>query len=678
MWLDRFSAHSTPSASPPPRNRVYSPAPRKPSYLGQLNLTRPGLSPRSSSVSLSLSVDTSPSASTISLPTAARNESALRNVVLTLPPDDVEDPLDVLSRLLKEAGAKVDFKDVSTDLSDITRPDELAENVEFGGLSLQEFCERDEDYSAPSGVDSYESGTLDDYENQKDKFDDLHRSILACDDVLKTVETSLKSFQNDLGAVSAEIETLQTRSARLNERLNNRKAVEKILGPAVEEISISPGIVKKISEGAVDPAWILALQEVEKRMKTAESKTRDQKNIKAMEDFVPLLDDLSNKAIERIRDYLVAQIKGLRSPNINAQIIQQQYFVKYKDLFSFLSKRQPQLSEEISQAYINTMRWYYLHHFSRYHQALDKIKIYGIDKYDALGTDHTSQRGNVMSSKTPNVPHDAFNLGRRLDILTTSSHMAISSYLAEEDKSSHYLEMPFRNFNLALVDNASAEFSFMTEFFSSMPFSQITRKFNEILEPTCALGQSFTKQLIEHSFDGLGILLCVRLNQHNAFELQRRKCPAMESYINGTNILLWPRFQIIMDFHCESMKRATASTSGRSTASALLTSNDTTKQSTAPHPFTQRFGQFLQAILSLSSESGDDEPVSSSLGRLRTDFEAFLAKVGRGVGDSRKKERFLFNNYSLVQTIISDTQGKLADEQKEHYETLMKAVQSSR
>ncbi len=232
--------------------------------------------------------------------------------------------------------------------------------------------------------------------------------------------------------------------------------------------------------------------------------------------------------------------------------------------------------------------------------------------------------------------------------------MAISSYLAEEDKSIHYLEVPFRNFNLALVDNASSEYSFLTDFFSPYPFHHLSRKFIEIFEPTFALGRSLTKQLVDTTADALGVLLCVRLNQRFAFELQRRRIPAVDGYINGTNMLLWPRFQIVMDMHCESVRRAASLLSARTAASALsLTASDSAKQSTAPHFLTQRFGQFSHSILLLSSDAGDDEPVSSSLGRLRTDFEALLTKLSKGISDVKKRERFLSNNYSLVLTINS-------------------------
>lgn len=132
-------------------------------------------------------------------------------------------------------------------------------------------------------------------EKEKEKFEDLHRSIRACDEVLKNVETNLTSFQNDLGAVSAEIETLQARSFALSFRLENRKVVEKALGPVVEEISISPAVIRKISEGTMDEAWVRALGEVEKRSKALDAKSKEVRKIKGIDDLKPLLGHLINK-----------------------------------------------------------------------------------------------------------------------------------------------------------------------------------------------------------------------------------------------------------------------------------------------------------------------------------------------------------------------------------------------
>ena len=105
------------------------------------------------------------------------------------------------------------------------------------------------------------------------------------------------------------------------------------------------------------------------------------------------------KTVERIRDYLVAQIKAVRSPNINVRIIQQQNLVRYKDIFIFLVKNYPQLAEEIGKAYINTIRWYYLNHFTRYEEALRKLTLIRVDKTDTLGGDPSAPKSKFPAPK---------------------------------------------------------------------------------------------------------------------------------------------------------------------------------------------------------------------------------------------------------------------------------------
>jgi len=113
--------------------------------------------------------------------------------------------------------------------------------------------------------------------------------------VLKSVDDYLTSFQSDLGAVSAEIETLQSRSTHLNAKLENRKKVEKLLGPVVEEITISPAVVRKISEGNIDDDWATALDELQARSKTMETGETGSKKARALEDLKPLIESLSDR-----------------------------------------------------------------------------------------------------------------------------------------------------------------------------------------------------------------------------------------------------------------------------------------------------------------------------------------------------------------------------------------------
>ncbi|KAK4655671.1 Vacuolar protein sorting-associated protein 52 [Podospora pseudocomata] len=667
MWLDRFAAQQQPGRnnSPPPSNRS-SPLPRRTSRSGGISpyttsqQQRPGISPRGSSLSL-VSNDSS---SSLLASSRRANGSALRQSTTV---DDAPDPEEVLARIL--GPLSVDVSPAQHSSSTGITEEDLELEFDFGGLSLRELAESD-DADQLETVDTYRPQTVEDFERDKAKFEELHRSIRACDDILNSVETNLTSFRNDLAAVSADIESLQARSTALNVRLENRKAVEKALGPIVEELSVSPMVVSKIAEGHIDEAWIKTLAEVDKRAMAHKKNSQQQTQNKALADTGPLLEKLVLKAIERIRDFLVAQIKALRSPNINAQIIQQQNFIKFKDLFGFLNRHQPVLAGEICQAYLNTMRWYYLNQFTRYEKALLRLKLHVLDKNDVLGHDDspTTRRTTLLSSSklAPGAPpHDAFNLGRRIDVLKNNNNLAISSYLAEEDTSTHYLETVFRNFNLALIDNATAEYTFLAGFFSpALSYGTISRHFTQIFEPTFSLGQQLTRQLVSETYDGLGVLLCLRLNQKYAFELQRRRIPSVDSYINGTGMELWPRLQSIMDAHRESVKTFTNGLGTKQPTAAVAKA-----ASAAPHVVTQRFGQLLHGILALSTEAGDDEPVVASLRRLGGEVERFLEGWSRtrfGEVEGRKGRRFLYNNWSLVLTILGDValegEGKMGRE----------------
>lgn len=133
MWLDRFSGHSTPSASPVPWNRSNAPLPpRRSSQFSQnvLPPKRPGLPQRVTSWSGLTN------GSTDSLPASARvpNASTLRDQ-LVAPQTNGSGPLDALQEILRTTVSSAPGGGL--DLSDA----DLVEDIDFGGLSLQAFAD---------------------------------------------------------------------------------------------------------------------------------------------------------------------------------------------------------------------------------------------------------------------------------------------------------------------------------------------------------------------------------------------------------------------------------------------------------------------------------------------------------------------------------------------------------
>ena len=126
MWLDRLSAHPTPSSSP---------APRRPSHLGPGNAPRPGLSPRSSSLNLAKFNSSTNSLNSTRLP----NGSGLKQQIIP-PTTDLADPLKILEEIV---GKKVPEGGRESSYGDAVKA-ALVEDIDFNGLSLYDFLHEEE------------------------------------------------------------------------------------------------------------------------------------------------------------------------------------------------------------------------------------------------------------------------------------------------------------------------------------------------------------------------------------------------------------------------------------------------------------------------------------------------------------------------------------------------------
>ncbi|KAK9247101.1 Sac2 family-domain-containing protein [Lipomyces tetrasporus] len=545
------------------------------------------------------------------------------------------------------------------------------------------------------------------YKEEIERFKDLHASIQRCDSVLASVEDYLSHFQNDLGLLSSEIETLQNRSIFLNRRLENRRELESRLSGLIEDLFIPPSVIQNVIEGEINSQWITTIEILSTRLKRMELFKAEAHSISTsvalIEEIEPVLRMLADKAVERIRDFFVQKIKTLRVANVNAQVILYSVLLKFRQLYSFLAYVNRQLADDIAQGYVNTMRWYYSSNFSRYLKALEKLKVQSVDRSALLGQTESSRM--LPSSRTPyaSATRDPLILGRRINIVFSTDSSVMMESTAEQNSDVHWMEIGFRSFNLALMDNICAEYLFIVDFFTFKSADQQSQLFQEIFQPTFQLGEQYCQKLLEMTlYDAFGILLCIRITQLLTFELQRRKVPVMESYCNRLNMILWPRFQQIMDAHSDNLRRlsgrppppgdeskglagaASVTSSAISGLSSILSTSHIS--SVLPHPVTQKFANFLNGILELSPEDLEWEPVSISVVRLRNEFEAFLTKISNkmsagNVGTPHQqrqhnatlRERFLYNNYMLVYTIISDAEGKLADQERTHFKNLTDA-----
>ncbi|KAF9968824.1 Vacuolar protein sorting-associated protein 52 [Actinomortierella ambigua] len=540
------------------------------------------------------------------------------------------------------------FEQVGDRISEF-QEDEFVQQALAKGMDLREYAHHIE-----SELDIVGQDHEDDYIHQSQAFVDLHGHIQACDEILETMENLLSIFQTDLGNISNEIQTLQTKSIKMSIQLKNRMAVENHLNELLEGILISPHMIRKISDGDVDDSWLQALLELNAKMRFA--KQQRGRHIRALKEVGPEMERLRIKAVEKIREFLLAKIKSFRIPNTNVQIMQHSVLLKYKELNQFVMERHSDVAMEIRQTYSNTLRWYFSNQFEKYLRGLEKLHSPAGDKHDMLCTEESSRKGLFGATKTLQSKTNVFAVGSRMDTLKNHDAGLILIHVANEKGLTYPYEALFRSFNLALIDNASSEYLFLMEYFSkrSQPDTEgIQMVFAHIFEPTLKLGLANVKEYADSSYDAIGILLCLRIIQQLAKELERRKVPTLEKYCDAIRMLLWPRFQIVLDMHIESVRKAKTKIHPKNVH---------------PHWIARRYGEFVSSLLALHDEQTD---VMGRLGILRMETSSLVESMSKAFPEKKNRLIFLINTFDLILTLLADSRSTAAEAEMEHWRAVL-------
>lgn len=474
--------------------------------------------------------------------------------------------------------------------------------------------------------------------------DELRRSVARCDEVLQRMQQHLHSFRTDLQAVTNDIDSLQKRSDNMAARLKNRVAIEAVLGPAIDESILSPELVQNICEAPIDRTWVTHLQRLDAY--GSESGTR------LIASPVKELERLRIVAIARIRDYIVSKIKQLRLPAANVGVIQQS-LLRLRKIYAFLHRHHEGLAKEIAQAYSYTMRWYYQSSFDRYQKALSKIPVRQFAKTDLLGADDRFKAQADLA------------LGTRARHLHDKTSGIILAHVAETEKKPRYVERVFRSYILALVDNAAVEYLFQNEFFKPKGSRQVAELFSGTLEPALKDAQTWTRTASSESIDVVGLLICIRQCQRLLYDLQKRKVAALEGFLDGLLITLWPRLQAVMDMHATSLRHASLS---------VTAINESVRQK-RPLVLTTRFADLVAGILQLCRDTqAEAEPVASSLDRLVHDYQSTLTRMAAAC-DAAHRNAFLHRNHLHVWTTLENTAGgSLGDRHKVAFEQFAQSL----
>ncbi|KAK6198465.1 Sac2 family-domain-containing protein [Scheffersomyces amazonensis] len=560
-----------------------------------------------------------------------------------------------------------------------------------------------------------------------DKFKWYDDKIKSFKIKLEPIQKILDDFNNDISHLSTSLLALQEKSTKLSSDSNVQHSVIEKLNNIVLDLMVSPEVSRSIVEDEIDEKWLENLRfinekqqflaniksgKISKELKSIYSNSR---SLEQLESGIRLL---SNKAVERIRDFLISNIKKLRSSSKASSQEIQQNLIKLKEIFVFINKEHPALAAQLRLAYVYTMRWYYQVKFAKYIYALEKLHIRHIDSNFVLGTDGeeklsvfgTAWKGWLpsTSSLAPTVTPAQSGSGqlsmneylqsidKRLNILEDNKiPSAIPSQIAETTPFVYWLEFVYNQFAVALTDNVVVEYLFMVEFFyeDNEKFGKMDASarldeenkgntsqvewYNIMFSSTFKMGREFVNWAITHSpySKTIGSTAASAARVHPSIGFGSCDGYAILFIIRlvqSSQSIFQNKYHIpIMDDYLNSLllilwPQFTKIIDLNCEAMKKMILSSSKVSTLAPVHITQQFAQYISGLLKLSGSTGNGdnnnykgEPLFNSILRLRNDFESYLTKLStHSFGNSKNKaverEIFLYNNYFLIVNILKN------------------------
>lgn len=542
------------------------------------------------------------------------------------------------------------------------------------------------------------------------KFAKLHSLLAAHSQRILPAKKALDAFNVDLQRLSKSLYDLQQQHSGLAMGSGpQREAIERAKS-AIIDLMLPPQTIRLIISDPINPQWTAHLQVINDKLlvlAAVESlpALAHYRGSVALENLETCIRLVTCKAVERIRDYIIVQIKRLRAnasaphrAQASSQTVQQDLLAT-KLVQVFLRTHHPALAHELMLAYFYTMRWYYRSRFARYAHALEQLGVKRVDASLVLDTPPPASWLAPQQPLAPQaldsgpVPLAAFllSLDKRESILRSETRpAAIPAQIAETSPFSYWIEFVFHQWQVAVMDNVIVEYLFVTEFFydgsealdkvpvwpsgpnQDVPGAVATWP-QVVFGDIFSMGSDFTSWLIQHSpsskgpgrvaaartnfsassgigsGDAYGILLMIRIVQLQQQTLGAQlHIPVMNDYLHALLLLLWPHFSRIIDINCDLMKK-------------MASQRGTVAHSLAPVAVTQQFAQYLLGLLKLASPPKEidyrGEPLYTLVNRMCSDFETLLTRIsnfafGTKRGKAAEKEIFLRNNYFLVVSIL--------------------------
>ncbi|KAF8897678.1 vacuolar sorting protein [Infundibulicybe gibba] len=500
------------------------------------------------------------------------------------------------------------------------------------------------------------------YWNRAREFVELHDQVQTSVNLLDSLESFLSTFQKDLSAVSGQISELQTRSKDIDNKLKSRRRIEKPLSNLISDVTIPPLLATTILDSDVGEDWITTMGEFERRLENTRSRSR----VKAARDLGEVAEGLRIVAATKLRAFFLALIQPIRSSvTTNMQVIQTSVLLKYGPLYAFLQRQAPGVAHEVQRSYISAARVYYETGFRRYARSLGWIKTRTVEKLEPITTPE--------ADKTIRM-----NPKRLLHAKIEGPGVTLA-FMADDKSYKEPIEALLRSLLLVFMDNATAEYTFLRAFFSVEPFmpsedskssllsptgllspdrgsfterrssvgsdygeprgmpvqpnrssssSMISSKeervtidalWKQILDPVLEYCQTFVRSALDPVPPVTPLLVMIRLTESIVDEVQIRNCAAVETFVFGLRLQMWPVFQKAMTEHIESLKKLAEGFSSSYFSRAAPTTDAMVSS------ICERYVELFSAFIDLTNQ-GEETMIFSNLLRLRQELGKLILR----------------------------------------------------
>ncbi|KAL1413576.1 Vacuolar protein sorting-associated protein 52 [Vanrija albida] len=550
-----------------------------------------------------------------------------------------------------------------------------------------------------------EDADREEFLRRQKEYVDLERSVDESAELLTSLASYLTTFQDNLSDVSGQISDLQARSDEIERQLKGRRVILPPLNALLSDLIIPPSLVLTLrdTEPAQNPQlWLQAIAELEDKMVAVKSRGA---KVKAARELEGIIEALALKAIHQLPPFLLKLIRPLRSASkglsTNLAVMQTSLLLKYQPFYAFLLRQSPRHAKQVERGYVNAARAYYETGLRRYARALGQIRLRTPEKPDLIGTPSSEEVAAIAAAggKTPPGIKAAYDRLRFADLdVEGQAGAVILAYQADDKELTVPAEALFRSLGLVLLDNASAEFTFIVRFFARAGLSQpaapppprsvalsgastpvespplhtvseagrsrvggVRRQGVATPDPTESLKDaeriwtevfgsalesctSFFNALVTPTpLPAIPLLTVIRLNDHLIATAESRGALPLISYLTGWKLQLWPVYRKAMDAHIESLKRLADEADAKGLSSYISKGvKDATVSAVAV-----RYAALFGAVSALSDEA-EEAMIFSSMTRLRTELVRLIQAQSNKIKDVQQRQSFTSSLYELV------------------------------